>query len=87
MLFRSNKHRRKLGAASKREVFGREVLRDYIMARLSKTPHGDPPSSSPCYSVIGIYGIAGSGKTTFAGYIRDYINEECKEDKLFDTIM
>ncbi|XP_044953102.1 putative disease resistance protein RGA3 [Hordeum vulgare subsp. vulgare] len=82
-----NKNRRKLGAASKRVVFGREMLRDHLMARLRETPHGDEPSSSPCYSVIGIYGIAGSGKTTFAGYIQDYINEECKEDKLFDTII
>ncbi|VAH11948.1 unnamed protein product [Triticum turgidum subsp. durum] len=83
----ANKNRRRLGAASKREVFGREVLRDDIMARLRETPQVDEPSSSPCYSVIGIYGVAGSGKTTFAGYVRDYIKEECKEEKLFDTIM
>ncbi|XP_037472195.1 putative disease resistance protein RGA3 [Triticum dicoccoides] len=83
----ANKNRRELGAASKREVFGREALRDDIMARLRETPQGDAPSYSPCYSVIGIYGVAGSGKTTFAGYIRDYIKEECKEEKLFDTIM
>uniref|UniRef100_A0A8R7VC23 NB-ARC domain-containing protein n=1 Tax=Triticum urartu TaxID=4572 RepID=A0A8R7VC23_TRIUA len=58
------------------------------MTRFHETPHGDAPSSStsPCYSVIGIYGVAGSGKTTFAQYIRDYIKEECKQ-KLFDTIM
>ncbi|XP_048560844.1 putative disease resistance protein RGA3 isoform X2 [Triticum urartu] len=83
----ANKNRRELGAASKREVFGREALRDDIMARLREIPQGDAPSYSPCYSVIGIYGVAGSGKTTFAGYIRDYIKEECKEEKLFDTIM
>ncbi|XP_037445362.1 putative disease resistance protein RGA3 isoform X1 [Triticum dicoccoides] len=85
----ANKNRRRLGAANKREVFGREVLRDNIMARLRETPQGDAASSrtSPCYSAIGIYGVAGSGKTTFAGYVRDYIKEECKEEKLFDTIM
>ncbi|KAM3399269.1 hypothetical protein ACQJBY_004579 [Aegilops geniculata] len=83
----ANKNRRELGAASKREVFGREALRDDIMARLREIPQGDAPSYSPCYSVIGTYGVAGSGKTTFAGYIRDYIKEECKEEKLFDTIM
>uniref|UniRef100_A0A8R7P4S0 NB-ARC domain-containing protein n=1 Tax=Triticum urartu TaxID=4572 RepID=A0A8R7P4S0_TRIUA len=84
----ANKNRRRLGAASKRKVFGREVLRDDIMARLREIPQCDAPSSSTslCYSVIGIYGVAGCGKTTFAGYIRDYIKEECKE-KLFDTIM
>ncbi|KAI5016807.1 hypothetical protein ZWY2020_029085 [Hordeum vulgare] len=83
----ANKNRSRIRATSKREVFGREVLRDDIMARLRETPQGEATRSSPCYSVIGIYGVAGSGKTTFAGYIRDYINEECKEDKLFDTIM
>lgn len=83
----ANKNRSRIRAASKREIFGQEVLRDDIMAMLRETPQGDAPCSSPCYFVIGIYGVAGSGKTTFAGYIRDYINEECKEDKLFDTIM
>ena len=82
----ANKNRSRIRASSKRKVFGRELLRDDIMARLRETPQGDAPMSSPCYSVIGIYGIAGSGKTTFAGYIRDYIKEECKE-KLFDAIM
>ncbi|XP_037472198.1 uncharacterized protein LOC119347731 isoform X2 [Triticum dicoccoides] len=69
----ANKNRRILGAASKREVFGREVLRDSIMARLRETPQGDAPSSRtcPCYSVIGIYGVAGSGKTTFQEMLKD----------------
>ncbi|XP_044350903.1 putative disease resistance protein RGA1 [Triticum aestivum] len=84
----ANKNRCRIRTASKRKVFGREELRDDIMTRFHETPHGDAPSSStsPCYSVIGIYGVAGSGKTTFAQYIRDYIKEECKQ-KLFDTIM
>ncbi|KAM3405764.1 hypothetical protein ACQJBY_000026 [Aegilops geniculata] len=81
----ANKNRSKIRTSSKRKVFGREALRDNIMAKLRETS----PSlgTSPCYSVIGIYGVAGSGKTTFARYTRDYIEEKCKEEKLFDTIM
>ncbi|XP_044985704.1 disease resistance protein RGA2-like [Hordeum vulgare subsp. vulgare] len=84
----ANKNRSRIRAASKREVFGREVLRDDIMARLRETPQDGATSwrTSPFYSVIGIYGVAGSGKTTFARYICDYIKEECEEN-LFDTIM
>ena len=85
----ANKNRCRIRTASKRKVFGREELRDDIMTRFHETPHGDAPSSStsPCYSVIGIYGVAGSGKTTFARYTRDYIEEERNEEKLFDTTM
>ncbi|XP_037429953.1 putative disease resistance protein RGA1 [Triticum dicoccoides] len=81
----ANKNRSKIRTSSKRKVFGREALRDNIMAKLRETS----PSSgkSPCYSVIGIYGVAGSGKTTFARYTRDYIEKKCKEEKLFDTTM
>ncbi|XP_037471469.1 putative disease resistance protein At3g14460, partial [Triticum dicoccoides] len=81
----ANKNRSRIRTASKREIFGREALRHNIMAKLRETS----PSlgTSPCYSVIGIYGVAGSGKTTFARYTRDYIEEECKEENLFDTIM
>ncbi|XP_037473916.1 putative disease resistance protein RGA3 [Triticum dicoccoides] len=85
----ANKNRSRIRTASKRKVFGREGLRDHIMVRLREIPEHDAASSSadPCYSVIGIYGVAGSGKTTFAGYIQDYIKEECNDEKLFDTIM
>ncbi|KAE8799430.1 putative disease resistance protein RGA1 [Hordeum vulgare] len=79
----ANKNRWRIRSAIKRKVFGREKLRDYIMANIRATPTRS--GTSPCYSVIGIYGVAGSGKTTFAGYIRDYI-KGCK-DKLFDNIM
>ncbi|XP_037470644.1 uncharacterized protein LOC119344638, partial [Triticum dicoccoides] len=81
----ANKNRSNIRTTSKRRVFGREAMREDIMAKLRETPPSS--STSPCYSVIGIYGIAGSGKTTFARYTRDYIEEECKEEGLFDTIM
>lgn len=69
-----NHNRSKIRTASKRKVFGREVLRNDIMANLLQTPapNGEASSSSSdsstskCYSVVGIHGIAGSGKTTFA---------------------
>jgi hypothetical protein len=85
----ANKNRSRIKAASNRKVFGRETLRDSIMAKLRETPHGEvsSTSTSPCYSAFGIYGVAGSGKTTFARYTRDYIKEECKEEGLFDTII
>uniref|UniRef100_A0ACD5U6V5 Uncharacterized protein n=1 Tax=Avena sativa TaxID=4498 RepID=A0ACD5U6V5_AVESA len=79
----ANKNRSKIRTASSRKVFGREALRDSVMAKLRKKPHG----TGKCYSAIGIYGVAGSGKTTFARYIRDFVAEECKEEKLFDTVM
>ncbi|KAI4982858.1 hypothetical protein ZWY2020_023350 [Hordeum vulgare] len=84
----TNKNRSRIRAASTRKVFGREALRDTIMEKICEIPHVDAPSSSnsPCYSVIGIHGVSGSGKTTFARYIRDYLEDECME-KLFDTIM
>ncbi|CAM0958871.1 unnamed protein product [Alopecurus aequalis] len=79
----ANNNRSKIRTASNRKVFGREAFRDSIMEKLLENSH----DTSPCYSVIGIYGVAGSGKTTFARYIRDFIEKECKEKKLFDTIM
>ncbi|XP_037409438.1 putative disease resistance protein RGA3 [Triticum dicoccoides] len=83
----ANKNRSRIRTATKRKVFGREVLRDDIIARLRETPQDDAQNSStsPCYSVLGIYGVTGSGKTTFARYTRDYIEQECKG--LFDIIM
>ncbi|KAF6986943.1 hypothetical protein CFC21_004631 [Triticum aestivum] len=81
----ANKNRSRIRTASTRKVFGRKVLLDDIMAKLRETPK--ILGTDSCYSVIGIYGVPGSGKTTFARYTRDYIEQECKEDKLFDTIM
>ena len=77
----ANKNRSGIRTATKRKVFGLEDLRDDIIGRLHETPNST--STSSCYSVIGIYGVAGSGKTTLARYIRDCI--KCTE--LFDTIM
>ncbi|KAK1631822.1 hypothetical protein QYE76_006137 [Lolium multiflorum] len=75
----ANKNRSRIRTTSNRKVFGREAFRDSVMEKLRENPHG----TGPCYSVIGIYGVAGSGKTTFAQYTRDRIEEE----KLFDTII
>uniref|UniRef100_A0ACD5XDS7 Uncharacterized protein n=2 Tax=Avena sativa TaxID=4498 RepID=A0ACD5XDS7_AVESA len=85
----ANKNRSKIRTASNRRVFGREAFRDTIMEKLRQTADCDAASSStsPCYSVIGIYGVAGSGKTTFTQYISDYIKEERKEEGLFDTVI
>uniref|UniRef100_A0ACD5W8A6 Uncharacterized protein n=2 Tax=Avena sativa TaxID=4498 RepID=A0ACD5W8A6_AVESA len=79
----ANKDRSKIRIPSSRQVFGREALRDSIMEKLRKIPQG----TGKCYSAIGIYGVAGSGKTTFARYIRDFIEEESKKVKHFDTVM
>lgn len=71
-----NMHRRKItSCSSRREVFGRDILLTDIMAKLlGETPHNSialSSSSNKCYSVIGIYGIAGSGKTTLDRYVLD----------------
>uniref|UniRef100_A0ACD5W5X2 Uncharacterized protein n=1 Tax=Avena sativa TaxID=4498 RepID=A0ACD5W5X2_AVESA len=79
----ANKDRSKIRTPSSRKVFGREALRDSIMEKLRQKPQG----TGKCYSAIGIYGVAGSGKTTFARYIRDFIEEESKKVKHFDTVM
>ncbi|KAF8641584.1 hypothetical protein HU200_067774 [Digitaria exilis] len=52
-------------------IFGRDEERDEIIRLLHDTAGDFEPSSSnsKCYSVIGIYGIAGSGKTTLAQHV------------------
>ena len=55
-------------------IFGRDDERDEIIRLLHETA-GDfetSSSNSKCYSVIGIYGIAGSGKTTLAQLVCTY---------------
>ncbi|TVU06971.1 hypothetical protein EJB05_47009, partial [Eragrostis curvula] len=67
------------------QTIGRDEDRDEII-RLLRVPSSDSePSSSTskCFSVIGIYGIAGSGKTTLAQYVYNYE----QEDNYFSPIM
>ncbi|CAO1940411.1 unnamed protein product [Urochloa humidicola] len=66
----------------KREVFGRDKVRDEIcnMLREGSEAYGRKP-----YFVIGIHGITGSGKSTLAQYVCDH--EKAAEEKHFDLIM
>ncbi|XP_066338759.1 putative disease resistance protein RGA4 [Miscanthus floridulus] len=62
----------------KQKVFGRDKDREDIIRMLREGPDTNAPSSSTVspYSVIGIYGITGSGKTTLAQYVCDYEKDE-----------
>ncbi|KAG2564132.1 hypothetical protein PVAP13_8KG387615 [Panicum virgatum] len=69
------------------EVFGRDKEREHICSMLRKGSDADGPtsSSSKPYSVFGIHGITGFGKTTLAQYVCDH--EKKAQDKHFDTVM
>ncbi|KAF7034006.1 hypothetical protein CFC21_045065 [Triticum aestivum] len=77
--------RSEIRTASNHDVFGLKKFRQSIMRKLRMAPQRS--STSSCYSAIGIYGLSGSGKTTFARYIQDHIKKECKDKKVFHTIM
>jgi hypothetical protein len=66
-------------------LFGRDDDLDMIRKLLRDVPVDDKPSSSgtKCYSVIGIHGIPGSGKTTLAQYVCD----KERGDGYFDLVM
>jgi ABC-type dipeptide/oligopeptide/nickel transport system ATPase subunit len=67
------------------EIIGRDKDRDQIVSLLREGTD-DPETSSTiqkCYSVIGIHGVAGSGKTTLAQYVCKFESEA----KYFDIIM
>ncbi|KAL6908217.1 hypothetical protein ACP4OV_002387 [Aristida adscensionis] len=66
-------------------VFGRDNDLTMIRTMLRDTAAAAEPSSSRtrCFSVIGIYGIPGSGKTTLA----QYVCEKEKDDGFFDLFM
>lgn len=53
------------------EVFGRSNDCENIVRMLHEAPDDSDASAScsQCYSVIGIYGVAGSGKTNLAQYV------------------
>jgi NB-ARC domain len=65
-------------------VIGRDDDRDHIVKLLKKNP-SESSSNAKCYSVIGIWGMGGSGKTTLAQYICKHFKE--KEPKHFDCIL
>ena len=50
-------------------IIGRDKERDDIRRMLHESVCEPASTNSKCYSVIGIYGIAGSGKTTLAQHV------------------
>lgn len=80
-----NMNRRSITSSSTRKVFGRDRERDMIRSMLREDDSLPSSSSRKCYSVICIYGIPGSGKTTLAQYVCEYEKED--KDRYFDTVM
>lgn len=60
-------------------VFGRDEDLEMMRAMLRSPPHDE----TKCYSVIGIHGIPGSGKTTLA----EYVCKHERDDGYFNLIM
>jgi NB-ARC domain/Rx N-terminal domain len=65
-------------------VIGRDKDRDHIV-KLLREDFLQSHSNAKCYSVIGIWGMGGSGKTTLAQYVCDY--EKKKDPRCFDPII
>uniref|UniRef100_A0ACD6A4D3 Uncharacterized protein n=1 Tax=Avena sativa TaxID=4498 RepID=A0ACD6A4D3_AVESA len=72
-------------APTEMKVFGRDTERDNVIKKLNEELEDELPNSisSKCYYVIGICGIAGSGKTTLARHVYDHI----KQDGYFEFTM
>ncbi|KAJ1687314.1 hypothetical protein LUZ63_018704 [Rhynchospora breviuscula] len=64
------------------EVIGREEDRKYIVELLQENIP-ESSSNAKCYSVIAIWGMGGSGKTTLAQYVCEYV----KEANYFDLVI
>ncbi|XP_078153649.1 putative disease resistance RPP13-like protein 1 [Carex rostrata] len=78
----SNEQYRKTISAPGFTVIGREKDRDYIV-KLLREDFPESFSNSKSYSVIGIWGMGGSGKTTLA----QFVCEHEKKAKYFDYII
>jgi hypothetical protein len=75
-------YRSQSGQAMERDIFGRNSLIESIIGEFMRA---DERSSSQCYSVIGIYGVAGSGKSILVRCIGNHIKKYGRA--VFDAIM
>ncbi|VAI93169.1 unnamed protein product [Triticum turgidum subsp. durum] len=87
----TNSRRAVTTAAPPIGVIGRDKDRDKIIAMLHEKEDlcQANTASDTCYSVIGIHGMAGAGKSTLAQCVYDH-EKKCKQEKLeghFDIVM
>lgn len=84
-IVRSSTRRTQITSVPPSDVFGRDRDIEMIIRMLRDTPADGEPSSSrtKCFSVIGICGIPGSGKTTLA----QCVFQKEREDDYFDHVM